>query len=82
VTLQTLDSKPKACLVIQSYHLCKDTNLYTQEDVCDYFDHKLTFLPNKQLTENRSIILIVWLVCYQNLKMRYLFLKGMCWRWL
>jgi len=39
----------KACL-IQLYLVCKDTNLFMQDDVCDYFNHKLTFLPNKQLT--------------------------------
>jgi len=42
--------QPKECL-IQSYHVCKDTNHLIQEDVCDYFNHKLTFFPNKQLTE-------------------------------
>jgi len=32
-------------------HVCKDTNLFIQDDLCDYFNHKFKFLPNKQLTE-------------------------------
>jgi len=45
----------KACL-IQSNHVCKDTNLFAQEDVCNYFNKKLTFLSSKQLTKMKIAI--------------------------